>query len=359
MVKVLDRYIILELIPPFVIGVLGFILIMITDILFTLTDLIINKGIPFQAVLKLLVFKLPAIIVLTFPVAMLFSAAMALGRLAKDGEIVALRTSGISLLRLSLPVLLTSLVISGASYITNEKIVPSTNHISENIIRQIILKSPATQIRENVFFRDSSNRYFYVRRVDPKKSLLTDIMVYEFIGERLPRVIVAKRAKFSEGIWDLEDGIIHKYDDAGRIAYQANFGVMRIMTNENILTFTDQKTPQEMSSSELNGLILMLKRGGVNVRSLLTDFYMKISIPLTCFVFALIGIPLSIPPIRSGRAFGIVTSIVIVFSFYVFASTLRSFGHGGYLPPIIAAFTPQVLFTLLGIILLLRDEYFK
>jgi lipopolysaccharide export LptBFGC system permease protein LptF len=85
------------------------VLIMITDLIFTLTDLIINKGVPASAVLQLLFFKLPAILTLTFPVTTLFGTAMALGRFSSDNEMVALRTSGVSLFRISVPIVAISL----------------------------------------------------------------------------------------------------------------------------------------------------------------------------------------------------------------------------------------------------------
>src|SRR3989338_10631245 len=101
--KIIDRYVSSEMIGPFLIGVVGFILVLTVDLLFTMADLIINKGVPLWAVLKLLVYKLPSLLVMTFPVSTLFGTVMALGRLAKDNEIVALRTSGVTLFRLSVP----------------------------------------------------------------------------------------------------------------------------------------------------------------------------------------------------------------------------------------------------------------
>lgn len=358
-IKIVDRYIIREMIPPFLLGVVGFVLIMLTDIIFTLTDLIINRGVPFYAVLRLLIYKLPAIMVLTFPVSTLFATAMALGRFSKDNEIIALRTSGISLGRFCIPIIIFSLFISLSSYFTNEKIVPWTNHVSEQIIRQIILRKPLPEVSENVFFKDNENRYFYIERIHPKTGEIKNIMIYEFRGGRIPRVIVAKKGRFKGDSWDIENGVIHKYDNAGYLTYEAAFDRMHIAGTADVISFTEQKTPQEMDSAELKNMITMLNRGGVNTRSLLVDYYMKYSIPLTCFIFVLIGIPFSLPPIRSARAWGIVLCIAIVFSFYVFASIFRSFGYGGVLPPLFSAWGPQILFGVFGVLLVIREGYFK
>jgi lipopolysaccharide export system permease protein len=359
LVKILDRYIFFELVPPFILGIAGFILIMITDLLFTYTDLIINKGVPLLVILRLLIFKLPAIMVLTFPVSMVFATSMVFSRMSKDSEMTALRTSGISLLRISVPVILVAVAVSFMAYFTNEFLVPWSNHTSENIIRQMILRQPLPEIKENVFFRDSSNRCFYVKKVDQKTSSLQDLMIYEMGTGRFPRVILAKSATYDGKNWLLRDGVVHRYDDAmGTKSYEADFSEMQVLVNENITNFTDQKTTYEMNSRELSQLVTLLQKGGVDAKVLLTDLYMKVSVPVTCLVFALLGIPFSLPAVRSGRAFGVVFCVGLIFTFYVAASVSRSLGHGGLLAPFAAAWLPNVVFGLLGVTLIIKDNYF-
>lgn len=357
--KILDRYMFFELVPPFLLGIAGFILIMITDLLFTYTDLIINKGVPLLVILRLLIFKLPAIMVLTFPVATVFAVSMVFSSMSKGNEMTALRTSGISLLRISAPVILIAAGISFLSYFTNEYLVPWSNHTSENIIREMFLRQPLPEIKENVFFRDSSNRYFFVRKVDQKTNKLEDLMIYEMGEGRFPRVIIAKSAAYDGKTWLLADGFVHRYDDAtGKLSYEANFSQMQLLVNENITDFTDQKTTYEMNSKELSSLVSMLKKGGLDAKVLLTDLYMKISIPATCLVFALLGIPFSLPAARSGRAFGLVFCVALIFTFYVAASVSRSLGHGGILDPFLAAWLPNVFFGILAAALIIKENCF-
>lgn len=354
--KILDRYLLFEVLAPFFLGILGFVMVMTVDLLFTFVDLIINKGIPLGAVAQLLLFKLPSIMVLTFPVATLFGIAMCLGRLSKDNELAALRTSGISFGRIALPILVIAFFISFLSFFTNEKVVPYANQISEKIIRTIILKQPLPEVRENVFFKDAYNRYFYVQRIDAKNKTLENIMIYELTNEKLPRVMTAKSAKLDALILTLSSGIIHKFDENGRLAYEANFKDMTLNLKEDPLTMADQKTSQEMNSAELKSQIQSLGKIGVSTNSLLTDLYMKYSVPLTPLIFALIGIPLSIPGLKSSRTWGIILTIVIMFTFYVFASVFRSLGRGSILSPLLAAWTPQMLFGVLGGGLLLLEK---
>jgi len=357
--KIIDRYVVFEMLGPFLIGVVGFVLVLAVDLLFTMADLIINKGVPLWAMVKLLIYKLPAIMVLTFPVSTLFAVAMALGRLSKDNEIIALRTSGISLYRISVPILIIGILVSFASYFTNEKLVPHANHVSSNIIRQIIYKRPLPEVKQNVFFKDAHNRFYYAKRVNMKNKTMDNIMVYEVSQDKYPRVILAEKATFSGRIWNLNKGLVHKYDKNGFLNYEATFTNMRLNVSEDVLSFSNQKTSQEMDSGELKNMITMLDKGGVNTNALQTELLMKFSIPATCFVFALIGIPFSLPNPRSGRTWGMIVTIVFMFTFYVFASVFRSLGKGGILPPAAAAFTPQLSFMAIGFLLLFWEGRFK
>lgn len=336
-------------------GIAGFILVLTVDLLFTFVDLIINKGLPFNSMLMLLFYKLPSLLILTFPVATLFGTAMAIGRLSNDNEIAALRTSGVSFGRIAIPILLFSLLISIISFYTNEKIVPLANQKSQKIIREIVMHQPIPEIKENVFFKDPHNRYFYIQKVNTKNKTLENILVYELFGEQLPRVIIAKSAKFDNLELVLTAGKIHKFDASGHIAYEAVFDEMKMDLEEDIFSVAEQKTTDEMNSSELMAQINTLSKTGASTNSLKTDLFLKYSIPLTSFIFALIGLPLSLPGLRGSRTWGMVLTIVIMFTFYVFASVFRSLGRGEILNPFEAAWTPQALFGILGAILLYKE----
>ncbi|MFA6431863.1 MAG: LptF/LptG family permease [Candidatus Margulisiibacteriota bacterium] len=356
--KTLDRYVFVEVMGPFIVGVVGFILVLTVDLLFTMTDLVINKGVPFFTVFKLMAYKLPSFLVMTFPVSTLFGTSMALGRFSKDNELTALRTSGISLFRICFSIFAIGLMVSFISFFINEKIVPHANYVSNNIIRQIVYKQPFPEIKENVFFKDPQNRYYYAGKVNMKNKTMDNIMVYEMTNLRFPRTILALSGNFKGRMWELNQGVVHQYDNKGFTNYEASFETMRLNIGEDILNYTDQKGMADMSSGELGQMIASLGKGGGNVASLLTEFYMKYSIPLTCFVFALVGIPFSIFSPRSGRTWGLIVTIVFMFTFYVFASVFRSLGKGGILPPFAAAFSPQLLFLMIGSVLLYYEGKF-
>lgn len=357
-VKIMDRYIVKELLGPFGLAVCGCVIIGIVDILFTLIELFVNSGVPFLIVLRLLLYKIPAIMVLFFPMAMLFAVMLVLIRMAKDNEITVLRASGINILRILVPFVLVAIFVTSLSYMTNEKLVPWTNHVSNTLIRQAIMKKPPPDIAENVFFKETGDRFFYIKKVDSKTSTMKNLMIYEILPD-YPRVITAKTAKWNKKTWTLLDGSIHKYDSDGIIKYHADFAEMKIHVNRDVHSFyTKQKTPKEMDSTELKKKIKTLDRGGIKTQSLKVELWMKKSMPAASLSFAIIGMSLCIFLVSSGKDWwGVIFSVLIAllsvgFYFFVMA-VFRSFGRGGMIPPFIAAWAPNVLFSTIGIVLIL------
>ena len=169
-ITILDRYLFKQFTGPFLLAVGGFALIGIVDILFYLVELAILSGISFYTILRLLLYKLPAIMILFFPMAVLFSIMLLMVRMAKDNELTVLRTSGIHSGRIVIPLLLLTFCTALISYYTNEKVVPWTNETSDALIRKEIKKKPPPVIRENIVFKDSSDRFFYIKKVNTQTS---------------------------------------------------------------------------------------------------------------------------------------------------------------------------------------------
>ncbi|GAB4117596.1 MAG: LptF/LptG family permease [Candidatus Caldatribacteriota bacterium] len=355
--KILDRYIIKEVLSFVALAVAALTIMLIMQTLFELLDMLINKRVAWQYVAKLLIYRLPAYLVVTFPMSLLASSEFAIARLSTDGEITAMRAGGISLRRIMIPFLVASLLVSILSFYINDYIVPEANHISQNIIREIVLKKGPPNIMRNVFFRDAENRYFYINRLDEDKMIMQDIMVYEMTREKFPRVITAKRGAWVVDTWKLENGTIYNYDENGKITYEMDFVNLDIIVKEDLQKFfTNQRTPQEMSSKELKQQIEILKQAGADTKNFEVDYHMKFSIPYSGLIFVLLGVPLGLRVKRGSKATGIVISIVLILSYYVFLSVTRSMGRGGMIDPITSAWLPNIVFGILGIFIMLGAE---
>ena len=135
-VRILDRFIVSQMGGSFLFGVMVFSLLLVAgDLLFQIANLVIDKGVSLGVVLRLFVYKMPEVVVMTLPMASLLSALLTFGRLSSQSEIVALRAAGISFRRIVRPVLAASIFVSLFAMLLNETLVPLSNRAADNIMR--------------------------------------------------------------------------------------------------------------------------------------------------------------------------------------------------------------------------------
>lgn len=354
--RIFDRYVLREFGGPFLFCVSGFTVVLLSGLLFQLTDLIFVNEVAVFTVAKMLLYRIPATAVMTLPIATLFATLLAIGRLVQDSEMTVLRASGLSFPRLIAPILVAGAIISGLTFWASEEIVPRANHKFENILRQIIFSEGIPVVEENVFFHGGEDRYFYIGEVQTKTNELKKVLVYELDDRNFPSITSAQTGIFQDQTWVLFDGVYQELDEEGFVQFESRFQRMEIITEqEGEIYLGNQRTVDEMSSKELAEYIERFQRGGLKVRSLVVDYHLKIAMPVASFVFALFAAPLSLLG-KGGRSFGIVLSLVILLVYYVSVSVSRSLGINEMLPPVMAAWLINALFSILGFVFLVRAD---
>ena len=355
-IKLIDKYIIKEVSYPFILGVFIVTVILIGNYFFQLTDLIIVKEVPVSLVSQLLVYKIPSVMVKTFPIAVLFATMTGIGRLNRENEITAIRMGGISLFRLIIPLLVVGIIVSAVTFILNEEIVPWANNKNNNIIKETILKESMPDPKEDVFFKGPQGRPFYVKEYDKDAEEISNIVIYEIEKNQFPEVITAKRGLIEENRWFLDSGIIHQYDKNGKIIFESKFDELEIeLTDEMKELYGSQKSSSEMSREELGERIALFKKSGINVDSLMVDYHLKLAEPLVALIFVLVSFPLSLSG-KESRTLNLIFTIIVVLLYYIILSFSRSFGKNQILPPLVAAWLPNLIFLIFGFILLYWRE---
>ncbi|MBV9438713.1 MAG: LptF/LptG family permease, partial [Candidatus Eremiobacteraeota bacterium] len=177
---ILDAYVLRELAGPFAFALAAFFLFWFANIFVLAADYIINKGAGFFLVLRFLIFRIPQATPLAFPFACLFGTLLGFGRLAADNEIAAMRTSGISFLRIIRFPLLAGVAVALVSFGINEKVAPVTTDLSTRSFYQILYRSQTLPIEPNIFRMDPSTGFtFYIQSVAPDGKTMQNIMIYE------------------------------------------------------------------------------------------------------------------------------------------------------------------------------------
>ncbi len=347
MLKTLDRYIVKELLDPFLFGLGAFTAILASStVMFELVRAVIIKGMPVGVAIQLFIFRLPGVMVYIFPMAMLLAALLAFSRLSNDSEIVAFRAAGISLYRLIIPVLLLGFLISCLTLFFYEVVVPVSNQTAKNLLIETSAKH-APKIQKNMFVpeieHDQLKRIFYAREL--KGEAMQGVIVGEFDNDRLSELISANEALWQKDKdqWMLRNGIIYILDEAGEYKHLIRFKEQYIAIKYSPADFyIGEKNADEMNIRELSNYITLKKKMGEDVTDYEIQLNMKFAIPFACLVFSLLGAPLGLTPKRASSSIGLGLSIIIIFLYYTMMSISVAFGELRWLPPPVSAWIPNV-----------------
>lgn len=361
-VKILDRYLYRELLSPFILGLVLFTFLLLIDKIFDLTDLIINKGVPFPMVALLLVYILPAFLVLTIPMALLLAILIAFGRLSGDLEIVALKASGVSPLRLLRPVAVFSAAVGLGTAFLIMAAVPWGNYAFKSLVFDILRAQASVGLKERIFNDAFGDFVIYVEELSTSRAALKGIFVADERRPEESRVITAREGRLLSDearrrvTLRLIDGRVHETDPRAPEKYrQVAFSLYDLtLTLQNPLVQAGEapKGDREMTLGELRAQADALRQGGGNPNPYLVEIHKKYAIPTACLIFAVIGLPLGIRTHRGGRWAAFVVSIPIILLYYVFLTTGESLGDAGRIPPWLAMWGPNLLVGGLGLVLL-------
>ncbi len=344
-----DRYILREIAAPFLLGVGSFIVLLSGDIMYALAGFLATKQITPAVLAELLAYKLPAILVITFPISTLFGVLLGLARLTKDRELQAMRLAGLSLTRIFAPVLVFGLLAAVAAFLTNEYFAPWANRQANMLLRRAAFGDALPQIRQQIFFRGPGDRIFYIERAD-RGQVLHNVMIYEPAGV-LPRLITAGRATWKGRVLQLADGVVRELDEQGFTRYEARFTRMDMAVNVDSATFlAGQKTPDEMTAGELREYVAAFAQDNA-VPAFAIELHRKFAVPLAAVVFALLAAPLGAHTAQGGRFLGVGLTVIVLFLYYATMSVGRAMGAAGSLAPVMAAWLPNALFGTGGLLL--------
>lgn len=215
--KTLHRYILAQQVAPFLFGIFVIIFVLVLDFLYKNLEMLIGKGIPIAVSAELLALSLGWMTVMAVPMAVLIGTLISFMRLASDNEIVAMRTSGISLVSIVKPLIIASLVLSAAMIPVHNYVVPETNHRLANLLVSIHRKKPALQLRDGVFMNDIKGYSILVNK--STGSEIEGVTISKLLENKPAQTIRAERGEIffaDDGntlVIRLENGEIHDVDE--------------------------------------------------------------------------------------------------------------------------------------------------
>lgn len=304
--------------------------------------------------------KIPLILGQLTPLAVLLATFMTLGTLARQEELTAMRACGISLSRISWPLLQQGLLITGILLILGETLLPATVRFHENIWQRATAEGTAAaglQL-ENTWLRHG-NSMVYIRLAEPQKKRLHGISIFQLNENMaLKKRLEARRAVWQHDHWQLQQVVSFHFTATGKLESQQSLPAQPWQLNKKPADFQQVETSAEHNSAhELYKRSRRLAREGYPTSRLRVDMHAHLARPCACLIMVLLGIPFAL---QSGRqshvGLGLALTIGIGLAYFVLHTLLLSFGYSGLLPPVWAAWSSNLLFLLLAAWLLLQQR---
>lgn len=364
LMKIIHKYIFTEMAKVFLISTLFLTMMLFLDKVLFLTELIINRGVTFVEVFKMMLFISPVFLAVTIPISVLLGAVVTFNQLSADNEITVMKSCGWSFMNLMRPVLLFSFV---AYLIVNSIIfylMPLSNQAFKKMIFEIIQTRANIDIKPHVFNREFKDMVLYV---DDKQdnTHLYGIFIADTSTPGSSKIILSK-----EGVivsdpaalkiqLQLKSGTIHDKSKEG-----THYQLMKFDQYDLTLDLPSSKQLEEkgilkkheLSAGELMKKITKLKDIGNTAYYEEVELSKKFSLPFTCLLFGLIGAPLGIRSSRSGKSGGFLMAVLIIMLYYIGMVTAQNFGKTGEINPLLSVWIPNFILMVLAIYLSYKTQ---
>lgn len=371
--RLLDKQVLRELVSPLIFGVAAF-----TSVFFAgtyilkITEWIMN-GMPVLTALEIAVLVLPDTLKYTLPMATLLAVLLGVGRLSADSEIVSMFACGISIYRISIPIIGMGIVLSGCSILFNEFVGPVAYQRVEKL-KAVALKSEDSTNKQFTLYDKNTGSLIHVNgALDVDKGIVSDVTIIKFDSAKPTAAVYAKRAEWA-GLfddkqkfkWSLHDGFSQTLgSDTSAIGFfkesQTREVKLDITPKEMSLVskLAETRYTDQLSFAQLTQILKYLRynpdRTQKEIRKLEVDRWNRIALPLSSLIFAMIAAPLGIKPQRGSSSVGLGLSVLLILLYYIAWNYGCNVATNGTLPPFAGAFAGNALGIVAAIFLMRRS----
>ncbi len=352
--QIVDTYVLNSFFYYFVVLLASFVAMTHVFTFFELLSDIVKNDIPMSKVLTYHLFLTPKLIYDFAPVGVLVAVLVTFGVLSKHNEVTAMKASGISLYRLSAPVLMAALLLSTALFAFDHYYVPEANRVQDGIRNEIKGRPVQTYLRpDRPWIFGQSSRIYYYKYFDHDANVMYGVTVYELDpgSFHLRRHIYAERARWEESLraWVFQDGWSRELDGVHVEKYDNFSGETRTfpgLTEPPGYFLKEVKIDQQMNYAELSAYIRELQQSGFDTIRLQVQFHKKFSGPVLALIMALISIPFAFLVGHRSAMTGVGVSLGIGMGYLAVSQLFQQVGNLNQLPPILAAWSPDLIFAL-------------
>lgn len=351
-------YLLKEISSIFFLSLTAFTFILVLSRIRKFAELVLNRNIELKDIVLLLLYSLPPSLIFTLPMAFLLSTIVSLGRLSAENEILSLKTCGVDLKRIFIPVTTIALIVVIWGTINSYVFLPRSVDLFRETIVSIVKKGISIDEREGIFNDSIPGVVIYIERAEPSKGLIKGLLISDERDDNVRHLITAKTGTINFDTermllsFSLTDGILHRWEKGGDIYRNLSFKDYEFVIDlKTIMPKVRQvrKRPFEMDYSELKKSVDS-ERDPRKKYDIAVEAYKKLTIPLSPLSFIFLSVPLGIKR-RGGRMAGLTLSLFLFLAYYFLMGLWDNVGWNLDLPPFLASLFPNILVALLGLAL--------
>jgi LPS export ABC transporter permease LptF/LPS export ABC transporter permease LptG len=337
-----------------------FLVLVLVFTLFELLGDILRNQVPFGVVAEYLLNVTPYLLYNVAPLVVLLAVLVTFGLMQRSNEITAIKATGISVYRIAAPVLVATAGLAAALFFADQFYLPHTNKRQEALHNQIKGKPPQTYLRpDRKWIFGENNDIYYYPFFDADRDQFGNITVFQLdpASFSITRRIHAERAHWSEQLnrWIYENG----WDRSLRVSAIANYRPFDVATFPELPetpSYFKKEVKQytEMNYEELRRYIRDLQQGGFDVVRLRVQLNKKLSYPLITLIMAILAVPFAMSTGKKGTVTGVAVALGIAVFYTVVSRLFEAMGDLSQLPPAMAAWSPDLIFLLVGGYLILK-----
>ena len=361
-IKILDKYILKQVIEVFILGIVVFTsIIFASDTFISLIKQISTYGMPVKIAFMIILLNLPSVIVMTIPMSVLFATVMTINKMCLQSEITILKACSISIKRIAKPVFIFSVLMALLTFFINETIVPMTTSQSKTLALYAIVQRNIPEGKRNFTMKELKEgnylkRLFYVEKCEDKK--FSNVSILDLSDKDKIQILQAKTGTSVIEGWQFDDASVYTISRTGKTLNTSWIEKTIIDFGSDIQKQLDKKN----DGSDFNFIQLFpyLKGNSDMESSLLAKykvrFWEKLALPVTTVVFVLLGVPLAITPPRVRHNRGFLFCIGIIFCYYIIRAFSMSLGYNLTIPAFFAANLPNIVLGIIGFLLFKRKS---
>jgi LPS export ABC transporter permease LptF/LPS export ABC transporter permease LptG len=396
MFKFFDRYVLREIVPPFLVGLLLYSFVLLMNQILVLAEMFITKGVSLGLAVRILLLLVPSLLAFAVPMAVLMGILAGLGRLSTDSEITAFKTLGISSGRLARPLFL----FAFAGWLLTSSLTlflaPWANFKWVQAITGSVMAKVQFQINPREFYETIPGMVIFVQDIEDGKNW-KNVFIYVKTNPEEPRLILAREGRLNlfpetkTAVLELRNGTVHSYPRSDPEKYSVTSferleegvdvqGLFPEITSEKRVREKDimelregaKALELEMAALRRNNPAVAARAAGADavreptiperdLRDITRDYrahwveiHKKFALPFVCFIFVLLGLPLGMTTRKGGRTSGFTISIAVILFYYVLITAGEKMAMDGRISPFLGMWGPNIILSLVGVILFVK-----